>query len=208
MPLTQRNFNLFLYLGLLLTALFAVIYGASNWFNIERLHYFQLYFRWELAIPFIPTMILVYFSLQLLFLLPLLHCSRNDLKLLAKRIAVAIPVAGIIFLLLPTQLGFTRVGETSSYASLYNFLYTVDQPHNLFPSLHVTLGTLVITALRRQVNGALLGLYIAWLLLLYLSVLLVHQHHVLDIAGGIILAVLVVRWVPDPEFPETAQASA
>lgn len=198
MSLARRNFKLYLYLGVLLSALFAAVYGGSNWFNSDRGHYFQLYFPWEFAIPFVPAMILVYFSLQLLFLLPLLHCDRNGLLVLAKRMAVAIPVAGIIFLLLPTQLGFARQQTTSIYASFYDLLYSLDRPHNLFPSLHVTLATLVIATLLRQVNGMLRWLYIAWLALLYLSVLLVHQHHVLDIAGGILLAVLVVKRVPDP----------
>jgi len=208
MSLARRNFILYLSLGLLLTVLFAVVYGGSNWLNNNRSHYFQLYFQWEFAIPFIPAMILAYFSLQLLFLLPLLHCHRNGLLLLAKRMAVAIPVAGIIFLLLPTQLGFARQATTSVFTPFYDLLYTLDRPHNLFPSLHVTLSTLVITALLRQLNAILLWLYIAWLLLLYLSVLLVHQHHVLDIAGGILLAMLVVRWVPDPVAPRESQVSA
>ncbi len=208
MSLARRNLKLYLYLGFLLTVLFAVIYGGSNWFNSDRRHYFQLYFPWEYAIPFIPAMILAYFSLQLLFLLPLLHCDRHGLLLLAKRMAMAIPVAGIIFLLLPTQLGFARQETTSIYAPLYNLLYSLDRPHNLFPSLHVTLSTLVITALLQQVNGLLRWLYIVWCLLLYLSVLLVHQHHVLDIAGGIVLAILVVRWLPDPVASRESQVSA
>jgi membrane-associated phospholipid phosphatase len=208
MSFRRRNINLYLRLGLLLTVLFAVIYGGSNWFNNDRMHYFRLYYQWELAIPFIPAMIIAYFSLQILFLLPLLHCNRNGLMVLAKRMAVAIPVAGAIFILIPTQLGFDREEMTSFFASFYDFLYTVDRPYNLFPSLHVTLATLVIASLYRQVGGILMWLYILWLLLLYLSVLLVHQHHVLDIAGGIMLAILAVFWVPEPEHPATAQASA
>lgn len=204
MSLTRRNFKLYLYLGFLLTVLFAVVYGGSNWFNSDRRHYFQLYFPWEIAIPFIPAMIFAYFSLQLVFLLPLLHCDRNGLLVLAKRMAVAILVAGIIFLLLPTQLGFSRQGTTSFYASFYDLLYRLDRPHNLFPSLHVTLATLVIATLLRQVNGILRWLYGVWLLLLYLSVVLVYQHHVLDIAGGIMLALLVMSWVPDPDVSQVS----
>jgi membrane-associated phospholipid phosphatase len=198
MSLIRRNLKLYLYLGFLITVLFVVIYGGSNWFNSDRTHYFQLYFPWEIRIPFIPAMILVYLSLQLLFLLPLLHCDRADLLLLAKRMAAAIPVAGIMFILLPTQLGFAHQDTASVYRPLYDMLYTLDRPHNLFPSLHVTLSTLVVASLLRQIRGMLRGLYILWLLFLYLSVLLVHQHHVLDIAGGIALAILVLRWLPEP----------
>ena len=208
MSLTRRNLKLYLYLGLSLTVLFAVVYGGSNWFNSDRGYYFRLYFPWEFTIPFIAPMILAYFSLQLLFLLPLFHCDRNALLLLAKRMAAAIPVAGIIFLLLPTQLGFARQGTASFYAPFYDILYTLDRPHNLFPSLHVTLGTLVVASLLHRVRGILLWLYIPWLLLLYLSVLLVHQHHVADIAGGIVLAILMVRWLPEPEYSGYAHSSA
>ena len=204
----RQNLKLYLYLGLSITVLFVVVYGGSNWFNSDRAHYFQLYFPWESAIPFIPPMILVYFSLQLLFLSPLFHCDRNGLLLLAKRMAVAIPVAGIIFILLPTTLGFSRQETASCCAAFYDLLYSLDRPHNLFPSLHVTLATLVFSTLLHRVTGFLLWLYLLWLLLLYLSVLLVHQHHVLDIAGGIALAVLVVRWLPDTADPDTAQGAA
>jgi len=207
MPPSRQNLNLYLLLGFLLTLEFAIIYGGTNWFNSDREEYFRLYFDWELVTPFTPAMILVYLSLQLLFLLPLLHCDRSGLLLLAKRMAVAILVAGVIFLLIPTQLGFSREGTDSSYAVFYEMLYTLDRTHNLFPSLHVTLATLVIAGLVRQLSTHLLGLYIGWLFLLFVSVLLVHQHHLADIVGGIVLAWLVVRYLPDSGGQDSLQIS-
>lgn len=199
MNISKKNILLYLKLALPLLTLFIVVYGGANWLNSMRDDYFNIYFPWELAIPLIPEMILVYLSMQLLFILPLFHCDSLDMTVLAKRMTVAIILAGAIFMLVPTQLGFVRTDSVESFQWLFTALYSLDKQHNLFPSLHIILSTLVVIALLKQVNGLLKFIYLAWLGALYLSVLLVHQHHIMDIIGGLFLTFLCTRWVAYPE---------
>lgn len=116
--------------------------------------------------------------------------------ILAKRMSLATILAGIIFILLPTHSGFPGHDELGVFRPVFTILHQLDRPHNLFPSMHITLSTLVITMVISELNNTLRIIYLVWLALLYLSVLLVHQHHVADIFGGLILAVICIRLVP------------
>jgi len=189
---------LYLKLALPLTLLFIIVYGGANWLNTFRDDYFHLYFQWELATPFIPEMILVYLSIQALFILPVVHCGRIDMTILAKRMATAIVLAGIIFMIFPAQSGYGRLDSVDSFQWAYTALYSLDKEHNLFPSLHITLSTLVVIAVLKKVNNLLRFIYLFWLGALYLSVLLVHQHHIFDIITGLILIYVCIWRIPHP----------
>lgn len=174
-----------------------MFYGGANWINGFRDNYFHLYFQWELGIPFMPWMILVYLSLQLLFVAPVFHCNRAELIVLAKRLVMAICLAGIIFLIVPTISGFERPSDPVFLQGLFYTLYALDKPHNLFPSLHITLSTLVVVAVTNGAGIYRQACYSVWLLLLFISVLLIHQHHIADIFGGLALAYICARTMPD-----------
>ena len=179
--------RLYLLLGMALDALFVVVYGGLSLLTAHRDPRLRFYWEWELEIPLVEPMILVYFSILPLFLLPAFRLDGQGLKLLAKRMAAAMVVAGAVFLLLPTELGFTRDTEAGRFASLFALLWMADLPYNLFPSLHVALSGLVIAALFPRSPTwarALLGL---WLIAICFAVVLVHQHHVVDVLGGLLV---------------------
>jgi membrane-associated phospholipid phosphatase len=69
-------------------------------------------------------------------------------------------------------------------------------PHNLVPSLHVDASILLIAALWRALPRAWIraGL-VLWGILLCATVVLVHQHHLLDVATGLLLGYLCFRLV-------------
>jgi len=180
--------RLYLLLGLGLDALFVVVYLGLNLLTAHRDGRFRLYWDWELDIPLVQPMILVYSSILALFLLPVFWLDPDGLKLLAKRMAAAILAAGTVFLLLPAESGFARGADTGRFAGMFALLWAVDLPHNLFPSLHVALSGLIVAALFRQSPAwarLLLGL---WLVAICFAVVLVHQHHVVDVLGGLVLA--------------------
>jgi membrane-associated phospholipid phosphatase len=64
-------------------------------------------------------------------------------------------------------------------------------PHNLVPSLHVVFSALILFSIIQtsKMPIARIALW-GWLLLLCVSTLLVHQHHLLDVAAGLTLAML------------------
>ncbi len=177
-----------------------VIYGSTNWINELRDEHFHLYFQWETEIPFIPWMIIVYLSLQLLFLAPIFHCEIAGLTTLAKRMILAICIAGVIFLAVPTIAGFERTDNPAMSSLLFSILYTLDRPYNLFPSLHISLSTLVVVAVTNDAGLCRRISYYFWLLLLFTSVLLVHQHHLADILGGVVLTFVCIRIIPSGDL--------
>ncbi len=203
MPITRQTNLLYVQLAIPLFVLFAVVYGGANWLNSLREQHYHFYFDWELSIPFVPEMIVIYFSIQLLFLLPILHCQDTEMYTLAKRMALATILSGILFVLLPTQSGFPRHDNVDVFQPIFNLLYQLDRPHNLFPSMHICLCTLVITIIYPRINTMLRVIYLIWLGLLYLSVLLVHQHHLIDIVGGLLLTAICIWIIPNAKTQKT-----
>lgn len=186
-----------------LTLLFLPVYGLCNWISAQRAETFRLWFDWELAIPFIPGMVWVYLSLFACFLLPMFALRAPALNALCRRLMFAVIVSAAVFLVLPGQLGYPAPSNPPIAA--FSLIRALDLPHNVAPSLHVSWSALFIGALRRPSPPWLQRAFELWLVALCASVLLVHQHHVLDVLGGLLVAwaaVAVVRadgqwiWVP------------
>ncbi|MEN9724305.1 MAG: hypothetical protein RJB38_2291 [Pseudomonadota bacterium] len=190
-----RKLKLFLVLFAALMIEFVLVYGGMNWLTSQRVSPYQLYFDWELSIPFVPGMVYFYLSLNLLTGLSLLTLDVDELKRYARGLGAAILGAGIIFLLVPTKLGFERQGVVPGYEDVFRQLHALDLPHNCFPSLHITLSALSVRVMMVRATPWLRGLLISWLALIAASVLLVHQHHLIDIAGGLLLAEACYRHV-------------
>jgi membrane-associated phospholipid phosphatase len=140
-----------------------------------------------MAIPFVPEMIWVYLSINLLFALPLFRLRTQELTLLGRRMIVTTVIAVAFFLLAPTALGFARQSAGSDLASVYRLLYALDAPYNCAPSLHVAYASQIILALAHRGPYRLRAALALWLLLIMASTVLTHQHHLLDLAGGLLL---------------------
>jgi membrane-associated phospholipid phosphatase len=183
-------------LGLPLSLLFGVVYFGTNWITSRRTDTHRLYLEWELAIPFVPGMIYVYASLLVLLLVPAFILTRAELTALARALVAALFTAAAVYLLLPAELGFVRPEQVPGHDALFQALYALEMPHNLVPSLHVAASILLIAALWRSLPPVWIrtGL-VLWGLLLCASVLLVHQHHLLDMATGLLLGYLCYRLV-------------
>lgn len=168
---------------------FFSIYPTCNWLSDQQLHTFNLYFATELSIPFVPELIWVYFSMNLLFLLPPCFLGVAGLKVLAKQLISATLFSGVIFLFFPAKLGFVRsIPQGTLYESLFAKIFAIDMPYNLMPSLHVVYSAIIVFAILDVVRSRLLkSCYIIWLVLICLSTLFVHQHHIIDVVTGIVL---------------------
>jgi len=183
-----------LKIGFLNLLLFFAIYPVTN--HSLRSTYYHLYFPWELSVPLIDWMIIPYLSFNLLFLVPFFLLKKNKLKLLGISFALSTVLAGLIFYLFPTEMGFTRVIPEGFTSVLYGSLFALDKHTNLVPSLHVTYTALyfigcidAIKIISKKV------LFFLWVFFIIISTLFVHQHHLIDIFAGIILAYLVYWFV-------------
>lgn len=173
----------------LLSLLFLVVYGGCNWITSMRTDVGTLCFWWERYIPFVPVMIVPYMSIDLFFVgAPFLCTSGRELETFAKRVTIAILVAGICFLLFPLRFAFPRPHAEGWLGVIFDWFRAKDQPYNLLPSLHIALRTFLADTYARHTKGLLRATSNIWFSLIGLSTLLTYQHHVMDVVGGFILA--------------------
>ena len=171
--------------------LFAFVYHFINWFNANRSEHYAWFFSWELNAPLIPWTMLLYVSVYVLIVLPCFLLQKEQLKILKREMQLAIIISGCIFLLLPTKLGFIRPDKLDYLDPVFQLMYKMDQEYNLFPSLHITLSMLLILNLVKATGRYTRILFAFWMLGIMVSVITVHQHHLIDIIGGIILSILI-----------------
>lgn len=173
-----------------LSSLFLAIYFGCNWITARRQDVGTWYYAWEHLIPFVPAMVVPYMSIDLFFVAaPFLCRDRVELNTLARRMVFAILVAGAFFLLMPLKMGVPRPQPAGWTAPIFRFLNGVDRPFNLFPSLHITIRTILAALYARHTKGIVRWTLNGWFSLIGFSTLLTWQHHVADIAGGFVLAV-------------------
>lgn len=175
--------------SLLLSLLFLVVYSSTNWLTSLRTDVGTWYFEWERLIPFVPLMIVPYMSIDLFFVMaPFLCRDQAELRTFARRTAFAILAAGVFFLLLPLKLAWQRPQADGWLGVVFTTFVSMDQPHNLFPSLHITLRTLLADMYARHTRGVVRLAVLVWFSLIGISTVLTKQHHVVDVIGGFILA--------------------
>lgn len=191
-PFKQR-FKATILWGTLIGIVFFTGYPLINYLSSHRQHTWGLYLPQELNIPFIPQLVWFYLALYPLLILPLFLLNSDEIKKLAKQLIVATLLAYIIFMILPCHLGFERTLPTyANYHALFLFLFNIDYPHNLVPSLHVMYSSLIIFTLNKQVTLILQLLLYGLLLGIICSTVLIHQHHLLDVISGLGLSLLII----------------
>jgi membrane-associated phospholipid phosphatase/rhodanese-related sulfurtransferase len=172
-----------------LSVLFLIVYGACNWITARRANVGTFYFEWERKIPFVPFFILPYMSIDCFFVVaPFLCRTDRELSILAKRIAVAIIVAGICFVLFPLRFAFLRPQVDGWLGALFDWFRGMDAPYNLLPSLHAAFTLILFDLYFRHTRGFVRVATMTWFVLIALSPVLTYQHHLIDIVGGFILA--------------------
>src|SRR5580700_3299040 len=87
-----------------------------------------------------------------------------------------------------------HIVSTDAFSSLIRSIYASDQPYNDFPSLHTSLSTII--AMHWWRFDRRIGIAAAiWTALIIVSTVLVKQHYIADVAGGLALAVVTALFV-------------
>jgi membrane-associated phospholipid phosphatase len=168
------------------------IYGITNYLSQHHLYNLKFHTDLELSIPLIPEFIFIYFSLNLLTILPVFWVDEKGLYSLNRVMTFCTITAGLIFLFLPATCGYERVLVKGYLEPFYKNLYSIDFNGNTFPSLHITFAYIfsrILTLYKKKLKW----LFFIWFIAISLSVVFTHQHHILDIIGGIILGEIGLR---------------
>lgn len=179
-----------------LSIVFAVVYGGTNYLASLREHRATLYLPIEQHIPFVPQFIFVYLSVFAVFVLPVFYIKQSQVLALSKAFLFSLLVAALFHLLVPLDLAHVRSNNVEFMPGLFQLLYWFALPHNLMPSLHITftvlfLGLCIALEPVRLLRAAL---YV-WGVLLFLSVLLMHQHQLIDIPTGSLLGWVAYKFI-------------
>jgi hypothetical protein len=181
--------------GILGAAVVALVFfpiyigGASTTGLIgHRLH---LYTPWGLLLPFWPPMIVAYLSMFVLFVIPPLQLDERELIELTRRLIVASVIGGLVFFLLPSEIGFPQHADAGIWQPLYDAIYAIDGRANALPSFHVIYTASILLAFIDVATPRLRVVWIVWLVVACASTVLTHRHHLSDVAAGLTIAFAV-----------------
>jgi membrane-associated phospholipid phosphatase len=176
----------------------SVSYLLTNRLSVSRSNPLILAFPFE-PLPFIPAFIYIYISYYVLnaFSLFVYAWQADHLPALRRfvfALVMSMLVAAIIFVLMPTTVTRPVINGDSLSLRITQFVYLQDQPYNCFPSMHVTWSLICCYYLQKLISRHrfLTFLNILLFIMICLSTLLVRQHYVPDVIGGLILGTTTV----------------
>ncbi len=149
----------------------------------------------DILLPFVPIFVWPYISLfPVTFLTFVLLVKRHfvfKIAIISSIIALAISI--FFYLMLPSMyLLRPDIHESDSLSlMLCSLIYQYDLTNNSFPSLHVAYACILYLVTQISVYSHLVWLrlsYMLWMMLVILSTLLIKQHHIIDVLGGILVA--------------------
>jgi membrane-associated phospholipid phosphatase len=179
-------------LGIPSFAWFAFVYAGADYWTGRHQYRVPLYHSVELSIPLIPATTIFYNSLHLIYAVaPFILRNRGEMNGLAVVWFLMTLVGGICFLVIPFEPGFPPPDPASMriWRGMYEFADSANLRFNCCPSLHVAWGVATLDIYARSATQGRKALLWSWAAGLSLSTLFLHQHHVIDVIGGLGLAI-------------------
>ncbi|WP_145053454.1 MULTISPECIES: phosphatase PAP2 family protein [Paenibacillus] len=156
-------------------------------------HVYSLATTLDPMIPFIPSFIIPYvlwypFITGALIALAFKNKRTYFQTLIA--LCSGLVISYIFFALFQTAIERPNIQDKEGFLyTMVNYIYRNDQPYNCFPSIHVLTSYLILRGTR--VFGRVIWAMTSTLsILIMMSTVLVKQHVVVDIAGGILVGEL------------------
>lgn len=183
-------------IAVIFVILFYALYGAASFISQYNPFQFRLWLPFEANIPFYPWFSVFYLAVGLPGILLVSNLTtRYEINLLLKIMLGQTAFASIMFIILPLQLGFQPGATHETTNWFYQLADTVNLERNQFPSLHVTFTVTTSTLLMQYLKPVEKLLMTVVAFCVVLSTLLIHEHHLIDIGGGVLLAWYgVYRW--------------
>lgn len=191
---TLRNFRQTGVLFLLFIGCFCVCYYSAA--AVTSLHSYRIRVpvTIEHAIPFLPSWVVVYLSLNLMFvMMPFVFRTRRELMPLFRVLIWQTIIAACFFFVLPLASHLEKPPVCGGLGVVFIFAERINLAQNFFPSLHVSYAVTYAIAYGRGRQRVLQAILWLWSAAVIASTLFIHEHYVIDIVGGCALAVLVQR---------------
>lgn len=146
-------------------------------------------------VPFIPWFVYIYFASFLFWVINYILIARQGKEHFYKFQVADISsrlICLIFFVIIPTTNIRPTFEITSSSTWLMNFLYYVDKPTNLFPSIHCLVSWFCYIGIRK--NKSIPMWYKIFTMLFAIAIMVstqvTKQHYIVDVFGGVAIAEL------------------
>jgi membrane-associated phospholipid phosphatase len=143
--------------------------------------------------PFYPPSVIPYLlGSVLMIVFPVwaaIKAKTGDYEAYTISLFFAAFISYTIFIVLPTYIKRPEINSTDVFSKILLSVYHADNPHNVAPSGH-TFYTLISLFYLSRWRPKFKLIWISVTIVIILSTLLTHQHDIIDVAGGIILALL------------------
>ncbi|HEV8580438.1 MAG TPA: phosphatase PAP2 family protein [Thermoanaerobaculia bacterium] len=189
-------------LAYLFSKIFFSIYGGASLLARLRGAREAFHFDWELRMPFVPSVAIVYLSVPLLLLLaPFILRTWRSFTPFFLTLTVETLVGGVFFLLLPLAQGYPEREAYGLGGAVFRLADRLNLDYNEFPSLQVAFAVTAALVYGRRCGWLGKILFGLWAVTVAVSTLFMHEHHLIDIVAGALLGLAAVisvqRWASD-----------
>ena len=160
-------------------------------------------------IPLIEEWVFVYFGCYVFWFGGLGLAARQSSQEFYRFFARVLPsliIAYLFFVFFPLSIDRPEIVGEGLSATIMRFLYAIDPPHNLFPSLHCFFNWIVYIQIRGKREYPLFFRLFACIFSfgVFASTLFTRQHYLLDTVAGVLLAELsgLILLTPLPRMAE------
>lgn len=172
---------------------FNTIIYSSTMALCENLPHHDFTTDLDRMVPVIPWFVYIYFLSFPFWAVNYILIGRGGKKQLFQFLTADLAsrvVCLFFFVFLPTTNVRPEVTGTSLADDLLRFLYSIDQPTNLFPSIHCLVSWFCFIGIknRNDIPKWYKGFSCIFAILVFISTQVTKQHYLVDVAGGVLLA--------------------
>ncbi|MEE0421448.1 MAG: phosphatase PAP2 family protein [Lachnospiraceae bacterium] len=170
----------------------SIIYWTTMYL-CGNLYHYDFTLEFDRAVPFVPQWVYIYLVCYLFWIVNYIMSARFGKERFYRFAAADLSsrvVCLIFFVLLPTTNIRPEVVGSGAAQDLVRWLYTADQPVNLFPSIHCLVSWFCFIAIRgrREIPRWYRIFSCIFALAVIASTQFTKQHYIVDAIGGVFLA--------------------
>ena len=148
---------------------------------------------WDKMIPVMPIWSVIYFLSYVFWAVSYIWVSRESKEMCNKMLIadmIGKLLCAVVFVAFPTTLARPTVDSTTFDGWLLNYIYSIDQPDNLLPSMHCSVSWFSARFVSKSKIIPKWYKVFAFVaaFLVFASVLFTKQHVIVDIFAGVLVA--------------------
>lgn len=187
-------------------AVLAIAYTHIGASTMPRSGALSLMTSLDEAIPLMPEMVFAYVSIYF-FWTPAIFMSSVTVGQFSRLVfvmGIALFLGLAIHQYMPSAYPRPTLpaSDSSFSVAFLRWYYTLDHPNNTFPSTHCVAVIILLCFMRERLRPLAHFAYEVWGSLIFASTVLIKQHYIVDVVGGIILGAAVFLILSWPRAPE------